>query len=93
MKKIAFGCLAVVLAVAVSAFTAPKHAANLVYYFPLNDDGTPETLSYIPPTVDTWECPGEISPCSAGYPGYTSNGSGLYQASGTMVAGTEEYED
>lgn len=92
MKKIVFGCIAIVLAVSISAFTAPKSGANLVYYFPLNDDGTPEALSNVPPTVNTWECPGEINPCSAGWGAYTETG-GIYKASGTMVGGTEEYQD
>lgn len=92
MKKIAFGCLAVVLAVAGSAFTAPKKSANLVYYFPLDESGLPEALSYVPPTTDTWECPGKLDPCSAGWGAYTVSG-GLYEASGDMLSGSEEYED
>ena len=97
MKKIVFGCIAIVLAVAISAFTAPRRGANNVYYFPLNTDGTPKLLNAVPPTSDTWECPGEINPCSAGWGGYTQIASGpnagFYQATGTMVGGTEEYED
>ena len=91
MKKIGFGILAVALAVAGSAFTAPKKSTDLVYYFPLDATGTPENISSIPPTSNTWSCPGRLVPCSAGYPGYTQLGNGQYEATGTMVSGTEEY--
>lgn len=91
MKKIGFGILAVALAVAGSAFTAPKKDLNNVYYFPLNNLGTPQPISTVPQTQNTWDCPGRTSPCSAGYPGYVANGDGSYSATGTMVGGTEEY--
>ena len=92
MKKIVFGCIAIVLAVAVSAFTAPRSGANLVYFFPLDEDGTPKALSSVPQTTNTYECPGELYPCSAGYGAYTDT-NGIYTASGSMIGGTEEYQD
>ena len=91
MKKIGFGILAVALAVAGSAFMVPKRSANLVYYFQLDDAGNPENTSQTPPTSNTFSCPGRLVPCSAGYPSYTQLANGQYQATGTMVSGTEEY--
>lgn len=91
MKKIGFGILAVALAVAGSAFTAPKKSVNNIYYFPLSTLGTPEEISSIPQTVNTYECPGRATPCSAGYQGYVQDSDGGYSATGTMVTGTEEY--
>lgn len=91
MKKIGFGILAVALAVAGSAFTAPKKAVNNVYYFPLSNLGAPQTITTVPQTQNTYECPGRATPCSAGYPSYVANGDGSYSATGTMVSGTEEY--
>ncbi|HTJ13015.1 MAG TPA: hypothetical protein VL547_13350 [Dinghuibacter sp.] len=91
MKKIGFGILAVALAVAGSAFTAPKKDLNNVYYFPLNNLGQPQSISTLPQTENPFSCPGRATPCSAGYATYVQNPDNSYSATGTMVSGTEEY--
>ncbi|TDW99817.1 hypothetical protein EDB95_0829 [Dinghuibacter silviterrae] len=97
MKKIAFGCLAAAMAVAGSAFTMPRKSANLVYWFPLYTDGSPELIGTTPPTSDTYACPGIETPCAGGFPGYTEitsgSNAGSYEATGTMIGGTETYVD
>jgi hypothetical protein len=91
MKKIMFGVFAVALAIAASAFTKPAHSTFATYYFPLDVNGNPVSITSLPPQSDTYGCLGGLTPCAAAYPSYTHSGS-IYTASGTQIANTEDFK-
>jgi hypothetical protein len=90
MKKYSLGLLAVILAVAASAFTVPSHKTTALQdLFWFNPGATVQPQSTVDVATlsdeETNVCPGDGIPCKDGYESVTDLGDGRYQANGTPL--------
>lgn len=97
MKKYLLGSIAIVLAVAFSAFTKPSTHPTTDFYFPLDDtQSSAVPLTYErdtdnnPYTSAQLGCSSSNKFCEAAYTSYTTSGSGpyTYTVTGSIIGGT-----
>lgn len=90
MKKLNLGLLAVVLAVAASAFTVPASKETtqqeLYWFDPGSTTQSKTTVDFATESdEETFVCPGNLDPCKDGYGSVTDLGNGNYQANGPRI--------